>query len=510
MNLARSYRPKIFSEIVGQDLVKSMLQNGLFLNKFFPAYIFAGQRGCGKTTTARIFASALNCHILDDFRKFPKKFNLPCLTCESCLVMSQGRHPDFFELDAASNTGVDNIRQILETTSYQPALGQKRIFLIDEAHMLSKAAFAALLKTLEEPPSTVVFLLATTELDKIPTTIRSRSFLGLFGPIPSEDLSKYLIKIAEEQKIKIEPLALQIIVKLSQGCLRDSLNLLDQLGSQGGVITESLVQQSFGFLDVSSLINLFNYLADNDLRNFNHLWHSDLKNRVVPANFFSQIANLILQIFNLSLNIFDDASEFGSWKEDFLKITAKIGKNSAWNLLQKINIAQVNFSSALDKHLFLEMLLLELFFVVHPQFSEKPILTEKIDNIEAKDKKVKILPEKKVESGSMKGQSLIDVPRWHQIFEDSWLQKEKLLFSGLKLVENAVILETEKVIKIELGDKANIFLQKQIADSSDKILSLFLKAHHENRDISLDGWRLECHIIKNEAKPPSSRSTVKD
>src|SRR5271156_392412 len=143
LNLARKWRSKSFDRIVGQDLLIRMLKNSLFLGQYFPVYLFAGQRGCGKTTTARVFAAAVNCERLSDFKKQPKEFSVPCLTCTSCVAMAAGKHPDFIEIDAASHTGVDNIRQIIDAASLLPLMGQKKIYLIDEAHMLSKAAFNA-------------------------------------------------------------------------------------------------------------------------------------------------------------------------------------------------------------------------------------------------------------------------------------------------------------------------------------------------------------------------------
>ncbi len=180
LNLARKWRSKNFNEIVGQDLPVRMLKNSLYREQFFPVYLFSGQRGCGKTTTARVFAMALNCALLKSFQQEPQTIILPCLQCESCIVALSGKHPDFIEIDAASHTGVDNVRQIVEAASYLPVLGSKKIYLIDEAHMLSKAAFNALLKILEEPPRSTLFILATTDLHKIIDTVQSRCFQLFF------------------------------------------------------------------------------------------------------------------------------------------------------------------------------------------------------------------------------------------------------------------------------------------------------------------------------------------
>lgn len=184
LNLARKWRSKDFGSIIGQDLSVRMLKNTLYLGNFFPVYLFSGQRGCGKTTTARVFATAVNCDVLSDFQGEPKSHTIPCGLCPSCLEMRAGKHPDFIEIDAASHTGVDNVRQIIEASSLLPLMGKKKIYLIDEAHMLSKAAFNAFLKILEDPPGSVIFILATTDPQKIIETVRSRCFSSFFLRLP--------------------------------------------------------------------------------------------------------------------------------------------------------------------------------------------------------------------------------------------------------------------------------------------------------------------------------------
>lgn len=253
LNFARTLRPQRFSDIIGQELFVGMLQNTLFLNKFFPVYLFSGQRGCGKTTTARVFAAALNCL---NRGKLPLA-EIPCLTCASCLANKSGNHPDFIEIDAASNTGVDNVRTILESSTYLPILGKYKIYLIDEAHMLSKAAFNAFLKMMEEPPQSVLFMLATTESYKIPETIRSRCFQLLFKAIPSATLSAYLKSIATKNNFAITDGALDVLIEQTDGSARDALNLLEQLSMFEKEISEETLASFFGTLahrDVMTII----------------------------------------------------------------------------------------------------------------------------------------------------------------------------------------------------------------------------------------------------------------
>ncbi|MGE0010514.1 MAG: DNA polymerase III subunit gamma/tau [Candidatus Babeliales bacterium] len=256
LNLARKWRSQTFKEIVGQPLVVSMLQNSLYSGHIFPVYLLSGQRGCGKTSTARVFAAAVNCQKLAIFRAKPKEQVLPCLACGSCRAMQAGNHPDVIEMDAASHTGVDNVRQIIEAASFLPLLGAHKVYLIDEAHMLSKAAFNALLKILEEPPASVIFLLATTDPHKIIETVTSRCFRLFFAPIDTTILEQHLEKICKQESIAYELDGLQAIVAESEGSCRDAINLLEQVRFATDVVNKAGVQRVLGHLDDERLVEL--------------------------------------------------------------------------------------------------------------------------------------------------------------------------------------------------------------------------------------------------------------
>src|SRR3990167_1079967 len=265
LNLARKWRSKRFDEIVGQPLPVRMLKNSLFLSQFFPVYLFAGQRGCGKTTTARVFAAAINCERLPLFQKNPREELLPCLACVSCKAMASGDHPDFIEMDAASNTGVDNVRLIIDAASLLPVLGHKKIYLIDEAHMLSKAAFNAFLKLLEEPPASVLFMLATTDPYKIIDTVRSRCFQLFFTALPSSALQEHLEVICAAESIQVEQSALALIVRETEGSARDAINLLEQVRFAHSVVTEQAVAQLLGRVSEQELFALVQALVVSDV-----------------------------------------------------------------------------------------------------------------------------------------------------------------------------------------------------------------------------------------------------
>lgn len=260
LNLARKWRSRSFDQVVGQVLPIRMLKNSLYLESFFPVYLFSGQRGCGKTTMARVFAAAINCEKLSDFQKKPKSNTIPCLTCDSCVMMAAGHHPDFIEIDAASHTGVDNVRSIIDAASLMPVMGRKKIYLIDEAHMLSKAAFNAFLKILEEPPISVLFILATTDPQKIIDTVRSRCFQLFFNPVEPQPLLDHLLAICEKESIHCDREGLKLIVDATQGSVRDAINLLEQVRFSSNSVTRQSVLLSLGRLDDERLLALFNAL----------------------------------------------------------------------------------------------------------------------------------------------------------------------------------------------------------------------------------------------------------
>lgn len=256
LNLARKWRSRQFETVIGQHLPIRMLKNSLYAQQFFPVYLFAGLRGCGKTTTARIFAAAVNCAQHANFCKEPTKYVIPCLSCHSCTAFANGNHPDFIEIDAASHTGVDNVRAIIEAASLLPVLGTKKIYLIDEAHMLSKAAFNALLKILEEPPVSVLFLLATTESSKIIDTVRSRCFQLFFKPIAIDELTQHLAYVCQQENIAINPEALTLIARASEGSARDALNIVERIRFADKGSTLATIQEILGFIDDTIVLQL--------------------------------------------------------------------------------------------------------------------------------------------------------------------------------------------------------------------------------------------------------------
>ena len=260
--LARKYRPTDFTGLIGQEALVRTLSNAFATGRVAHAFMLTGVRGVGKTTTARIIARALNCIGPDGKRTDPTIH--PCGVCEPCVSISESRNVDVQEMDAASRTGIDDIREIIEGVRYAPAAARYKVYIIDEVHMLSKAAFNGLLKTLEEPPPHVKFVFATTELRKVPVTVLSRCQRFDLRRIDSAELAAYLATLAEKEKVKIEEGALALIARAAEGSARDSLSLLDQAiaHGEGEMITAETVRQMLGLADRGRVLDMFEKLME--------------------------------------------------------------------------------------------------------------------------------------------------------------------------------------------------------------------------------------------------------
>ncbi len=257
--LARKYRGWVFDDLVGQEAVAATLKNAIASRRIHHGYLFCGTRGVGKTSAARILARSLNCLSVEE------PTVTPCRKCESCTAIAEGQDVDVIEIDAASNTGVDNIRELRSNANYRPARARFKIYIIDEVHMLSTGAFNALLKTLEEPPGHVKFILATTESQKVPATIQSRCLRFDFRSLSVDEIAKHFTWICEQEKVQAEPAAIRRVARLANGSMRDGLSLLDQLLSMGSErLTVEMLDDLLPMAYDEVLSVLIGQLADRD------------------------------------------------------------------------------------------------------------------------------------------------------------------------------------------------------------------------------------------------------
>ena len=287
--LARKYRPSSFSEVVGQEHVLKALENSIAQNKLHQAYIFSGTRGVGKTTIARVFSKCLNCMQADS----PQV--IPCDKCSACEEIKIGRHMEFLEVDAASRTGVDDMRELLDSVQYKPANARFKIYLIDEVHMLSKSSFNALLKTLEEPPPHVMFLMATTEVEKVPKTVLSRCLQLNLKVIPEAKIQLHLKSLLDLESIEYDEESIALIADSAQGSVRDGLTLLDQAIAHGnGSLNTDDVKALLGTIDQSYIIELVEQVvAGNGDGAYNAL------HKITELNVeYEQVLKILISVFH--------------------------------------------------------------------------------------------------------------------------------------------------------------------------------------------------------------------
>ena len=305
--LARKYRPTNFDEVIGQDHIIKALVNSIDQNKIHQAYIFSGTRGIGKTTIARILAKCMNCE------SDSKPISTPCNKCSNTIEISEGRSVDFLEIDAASNTQVDKIRDLIKTVEYKPAKGRFKIYLIDEVHMLSTASFNALLKTLEEPPKHVIFIFATTNPEKIPKTVQSRCLQLNLKTVNEELLTQHIQKILKLENINFDDYSTNMIANSAKGSVRDALTLLDQAIAYGnGELKEDDVKKLLGTIDNSLLIDLINGVVNgNGKKVFNTL--SEIEQ--LSPEYDSILKDIIAMLHQISLEQVLQNSEIDYIKE---------------------------------------------------------------------------------------------------------------------------------------------------------------------------------------------------
>ena len=378
--LALKYRPKTFDDLIGQEVVAETITNSIKADKIPNAYLFTGIRGIGKTTTARIVAKGLNC--LNGIENLCKED-----LCDNCKSIADSSHIDVLEMDAASKTGVDDVRDLIEFSRYGPTSAKYKIFIIDEVHMLSKQAFNALLKTLEEPPEYLKFIFATTEIKKIPITVVSRCQRFDLSRIKSSELFEFIKNIKEKENGKASDEALKLIVKISEGSVRDALSLLDRALLSLDEKTEldlNTAQKIFGYFDKSQLINLFELILKGEEEKVINIYRKIYDQGVEPKVFindfleilyyFKNINSLSLESTNFSLN--DD--EFSKIKELSNQVDSEVlilFWQFAISSLEELDIVS-------NQHLSIEMFLIRLMHLSSIKLNKNTDLEQSNDNLD--------------------------------------------------------------------------------------------------------------------------------
>lgn len=382
--LYRVYRPKNFSDVIGQEHIVRTLKNQIENNNVGHAYLFCGTRGTGKTSTAKIFSRAVNCTNLHN--------DEPCNECENCREILEDKTMDVVEIDAASNNSVDDIRELRENVKYSPAKAKYKVYIIDEVHMLSQGAFNALLKTLEEPPSYVIFILATTEPHKIPATILSRCQRFDFKRVTVKDISSRMRYICEKEGIEADEKALNLIARNSQGALRDALSILDQcISFEGNKISYNDVIELLGSVNIEQLFDLAESVIKEDTRkslqilNDFIIWGKDVRNLV--NDLIDHFRNLMV------CKISNDLDEIISLPEetiDLLKQQAEIiDTNNLIRILNILSETQDGMKISSNPRVLMEVTMMK---IAQPMFDEsKEALIKRIENLE-----------QKIESGNIK------------------------------------------------------------------------------------------------------------
>ena len=359
--LALKYRPQTFKDLIGQDVVAETISNSIKAKKVPNAYLFTGIRGVGKTTIARLVARALNC--LNGIESVCKES-----LCKNCEAISNSNHIDVLEMDAASKTGVDDVRDLIEFSRYGPTSAKYKIFIIDEVHMLSKQAFNALLKTLEEPPEYLKFVFATTEIKKIPITVVSRCQRFDLPRVKSLELFNFIKKITEKEKGKATDDALKLIVKISEGSVRDALSLLDRalIGQEKEIELDlKTTQKIFGYFDKSNLIELFSNIFEGEEKRVLEIYRTIYDQGVEPKIFLNDFLELLYYFKNIS-SLKIDGTNFNLNDKEFnsIKEIANNINNETLLLFWQFTIKTLEeIEIVSNQHIAMEMFLIRLIYL---------------------------------------------------------------------------------------------------------------------------------------------------
>ena len=457
--LAIKYRPQIFEDLIGQDIIVDALKKSIKQNSIPNAYLFTGIRGVGKTTIARILAKSLNCLNGD---------NNNCKTnkCNNCDEISESRHIDVLEIDAASKTGVEDIRDLIEFSRYPPTSSKFKIFIIDEVHMLSKQAFNALLKTLEEPPKYLKFIFATTEVNKIPITVLSRCQRFDLMRVEFEKLLEFLKKVLNIEKNRLPDDVIKLIIKISEGSVRDSLSLLDRILLNSSDNTKKidlkLAYEVFGYLDKSYLIDLLEKLLRGEESNVITLYRNIYNKGIEPKLFLNNFLEIIYYLKNLKNFRKGSFKELNDIEFESLERLHKSVDNKTLFLFWQFTvdaISEINLVS--NQNLSVEMFLIRLLYLKNQNITLNDNSNQIIDGLENLEKNSENLTtNKKNESLKSKNQAIKQIKISSQKLTETNIEKEKIE-SKNKIQSISELIEIcskkkEIGLKFELENNVNL------------------------------------------------------
>ena len=524
--LSRKYRPQNFSTIIGQPHIVNTLLNSITSNRLAHGYLFSGVRGVGKTTTARVLAKTLNCLDVQE--------NQPCNKCQNCINVTESRSLDVIELDGASNRGIDEIREIKETVKYPPISGKYKIYIIDEVHMLTKEAFNALLKTLEEPPSNVVFILATTDSHKVPETILSRTLRFDFKKITNSNISKHIINILEKENINYEELAINMIAKKADGSVRDALSVLDRIISYSrDLISYDIVKDSLGIIEDDVYINLLNSIIESDqnsliikVKDVIDTGYS-IENFIGGFNTFLCNGMLYMSGYKKEEFLSESVEKWFNSKKDLINST------DFMRIIEEVQKFEIDSKNLLQPDIALESLFVKLSIMGNTvqisdilsnfdtnNFENKSMIETNIENKQTIDEshdynkvKDKIAEDKKSSSDNDKimiqKESELDFEDIKNRFNDYWQkilnlidEKDKRISSSL--YDQKVRLNND-TIEIDLGETDNVYEQKMLDENIDLIENSIYQIINHKLKIKIESKmkeeeKEENHPLLNEIK----------
>ncbi len=504
VNLASKYRPQTFEEVVGQESVSTTLKNALKSGRISHAYLFYGPRGCGKTTTARLLAKALNC--TGNGNTAPTA--TPCGTCPQCKEIAASGDMDVLELDAASNTQVEKVRQaIIDTVSLANARDRYKVFILDEVHMLSDSSFNALLKTIEEPPAHVVFILATTELNKVPLTITSRCQTYRFKPITEEDITNHLLDLAQAEAIDLDEDAARVIAHSAGGALRDALTIMDRaIAFSQGKISKETVANMLGLLPQDLVVKATKALVSKDTKNMHEVFTSLKEEGFEALSLLKDLKNTLGGLFYYSLKTAPLPFEGA---DDLLKearpvyiagLTRKIGKL----------IDEVKYSDT-------PALIAEvgLFTIMESTFDVDSFIT-RLENLEkgiiSEDTEKKTLNDTFIEQATPQTEEKAAIEPLKQEEEtkpELSAQERWILFTKTIAAQHPFLYEILQSVKVDLKDKNNWVLSFKYKDSflRDNLTKRIKNFHNVSKELFGEQINFEIVLLPEVKKPLIKKAT---